>query len=141
MFYSVAMPSWTPDRPLSHSVAPAGLLPTRDAARRIALGWPIVAVAVRYDATRGVVSPQGPAARRRVGSWEAPAILDEQGGLTILGSIPADLVRIVGPAELRVHPGHADICGRRIPAPHLRCSGVRFLGPGRFSSRLFREEL
>lgn len=128
MFYSVATANWTPDRPLTHAVAPAGLLRTRDEARRIALGRPVVAVAVRYDATRCVVSAQGPAARRRVGPWEAPAILDRQGGLTILGAIPADLVRIVGPAELRVHPGHAGIPGRRIPSPHLRGSGVGFLG-------------
>ena len=129
MFYSVAMPNWTPDRPLTHSVAPAGLLPTRDAARRIALGRPIVAVAVRYDATRCIVSAQGPAARRRVGPWEAPAILDGQGGLTILGAIPADLVRIVGPAEIRLHPGQAEILGRQVPSPHLRRDSVAgFLG-------------
>ena len=38
------------------------------------------------------------------------------------------LTQSVAPAELRVHPGHAEILGRRVPQPHPLGSGVGFLG-------------
>lgn len=116
MFYTTARAEWRPGNPLPPSLAPAGLHRTRDAAQSLALGHPTLAVTVRYDATRGVVTAQGPSARASSKGWEAPAIFGPRGGLTVLAAIPAELVHVVGPPEIRVHSGSTPDQAR----PHIR---------------------
>ena len=64
MLYTIASDQWTADRPLTPSQTKVGLFRTRDEARDVALEKPTLAVAVRYDATRGTVVATEPAAPR-----------------------------------------------------------------------------
>jgi hypothetical protein len=105
MLYTVANMSWTPGDSLTPSMARSGLSRWRPRTEDIAAGCPTLAVALRYDETRGQVVAEGVTARGRSGPWSAPAIVDSAGGVMVLAPIPAALVRVVGAAELRVHPG------------------------------------
>jgi hypothetical protein len=105
MLYTVANMSWTPGDSLTPSMARCGLSRWRPKTEDIAAGCPTLAVALRYDETRGQVVAEGVTARGRSGPWSAPAIVDSAGGVMVLAPIPAALVRVVGTAELRVHPG------------------------------------
>ena len=115
MFYTVASAEWSPERVLAPVAARGSLYRSRFEAEAIADGRPTLALALRYDATRGVVLPQGPVARARAGRWSAPAVMDARGGVRVFAAIPAELVRVVGPAEVRVHSGAL----RLVPRPHL----------------------
>lgn len=112
MLYTIASADWSPGRP--PPLVQGGLFRSRSKAGAIA-GRPTLAVALRYDATRGVVVPEGPVARAEVGSWAAPAVVDVRGGVMVLAAIPAALVRVVGPAEVRADPGAL----RLFPRPHV----------------------
>jgi hypothetical protein len=114
MLYTVANDTWAPGSPLSASETRTGLYRTRGQADEIAAGRRLLAVSVRYDATRCVVTSTPPADRVPGGGWSAPAIVGPTGGVTALATIPAALVRPLGPFRLRVHAGHTG------PAcPHL----------------------
>lgn len=115
MFYAVASPSWTPGEHLTPSMARAGLSRWRPKSGEVATGGPILAVALRYDATRGLVVAEGPEARGVVGPWSAPAIVDQTGSVMVLAPIPPALVRVVGTADIRVHPDSA----RTLPRAHV----------------------
>ncbi len=104
MLYAVASADWSPGRPLTPGGVD-GLYRCRAEADARSGGRPTLALALRHDPSRGVVVPQGQAARDRVGLWAAPAVVMAGGTLTVLQPIPGDLVREVGPAELRAHPG------------------------------------
>ena len=106
MLYTVANDTWSPGSPLSASETRAGLYRTRGEADEIAAGHRLLAVSVRYDATRCVVSSTPPAGRELGEDWSAPAIVGPTGGVTALATIPAVLVRPLGPSRLRVHAGH-----------------------------------
>jgi hypothetical protein len=106
MLYTVANEGWTPGSPLPASPRRVGLYRTRGEAESVAAGRPLVAVSVRYDASRGMITPASPAADGHGGDWSAPAIVGPLGGLTALASIPAALVHAVGRPRLRVHAGH-----------------------------------
>lgn len=114
MLYAVACADWSPGSPLTPAMTRARLFRTRAEPANIAPGHPILAVAARYDSTRGEVIAQKPAARGLDGPWSAPAILDGTGGLTVLAPIPAALVRELGPSKIRVHPGTLG----SMPGPH-----------------------
>jgi hypothetical protein len=114
MFYTVASAEWSPERALTPVAARGGLYRSRFEAEAIADGRPTLAVALRYDANRGVVLPQGPVARARAGQWSAPAVMDARGSVTVFAAIPAALVRVVGPVEVRSHSGVL----RVVPRPH-----------------------
>jgi hypothetical protein len=120
MLYTIANERWTSGSPLPASETRAGLFRTRREAEAIAAGRRLLAVAVRYDAARGLVTPTTPADRDRPGGWSAPAIAGPSGGVTALAPIPASLVQLVGPVLLRVHAGHRgpggpDLCRREVP--------------------------
>lgn len=87
MFYSVASPDWKPGQPLT----PAGalLFRTRSEAESFAPDAPAVEVAVRFDDRLRAVRPRDAMA----GSWSAPAVGNTLGGVTVFGSIPAELIR------------------------------------------------
>ncbi len=91
MFYTVASPDWKPGQALT----PAGalLFRTRAEAESFAPEASAVAVAVRFDAGRRAVRPQGPVASAKAGDWSAPAVANSLGGVTVFGAIPAALVR------------------------------------------------
>ena len=91
MFYSVASPDWKPGQPLTPSGAL--LFRTRSEAELFAPEASAVAVAVRFDATRSEVRPQGAVALATAGAWSAPAVGNTLGGVTVFGAIPANLVR------------------------------------------------
>jgi hypothetical protein len=91
MFYSVASPDWKPGEPLTPSGAL--LFRTRSEAESFAPEAPAVAVAVRFDAMRRIVRPQGRVARATAGTWSAPAVGNSLGAVTVFGTIPANLVR------------------------------------------------
>lgn len=116
MLYTVANLSWTPGEPLTPSMARCGLSRWRPKSEDVAAGCPILAIALRYDQTRGQVVADGATARGRHGPWSAPAIVDSGGGVMVLAPIPAALVRVIGAAEIRVHPDSA----RAHPRTHLR---------------------
>ena len=101
MFYTVAHADWLPGRPLSPSPGRPGLSRWRSEVEGLADGRALVAVAVRYDATRGLVVAYGTAPRSRPVSWSAPAIVGARGEVIVLAAVPAELVRSVGPARLR----------------------------------------
>lgn len=105
MLYAVASVDWSPGHPLPSGRRVEGLYRCRAEADARSGGRPTLALALRYDPGRGVVVPQGQAARDRVGLWAAPAVVEPGGAVTVLGPIPGELVREVGPAELRAHPG------------------------------------
>ncbi len=119
MLYTVADANWSPGRPLPPLGARAGFHRMRASAVSIAAGRPVLAAAIRYDATRGRVIAHNVSRSGQGGPWEAPATMNDLGAITVFAPIPADLVREVGPSELRKHPG-----GLRIfPRPHV---GVPF---------------
>jgi len=101
MYYAIASAAWKPGEPLTPSTARCGLFRTRSEARRTALGGPLVALAVRHDGARGTLVPQGAVASGVAPNWAAPAIRNDLGGLTAFAAIPAALVRVVPPAEVR----------------------------------------
>ena len=105
MLYTVADEGWSPGSALPSSPSRAGLYRTRSEAEAAAPGCPLLAVAVRYDAARGVITLASPATGLP-GDWSAPAIVGPSGGVTALASIPPALVRLVGKPQLRVHEGH-----------------------------------
>ena len=76
MLYTVANEGWTPGSPLPTSPRRVGLYRTRSEAESVAAGRPLVAVSVRYDAGRGILTPAPPAAAaraaigRRRRSWD-----------------------------------------------------------------------
>lgn len=115
MFYAIANPSWTPGESLTPPMARSGLSRWRPKAEDVANGGPILAIALRYDATRGLVIAEGPTARGVIGPWSAPAIIDLTGNVMVLAPIPPALVQIVGTAEIRVHPDSA----RALPRAHI----------------------
>ena len=106
MLYTVANEGWTPGSPLPTSPRRVGLYRTRGEAESVAAGRPLVAVSVRYDASRGIITPASPVADGVSDAWSAPAIVRPLGGLTALAAIPAALVHAVGRPRLRVHAGH-----------------------------------
>lgn len=91
MFYSVASPDWKPGQPLSPSGAL--LFRSKSEAESFAPEAPAVEVAVRFDAKRRVVLPRGPMAWSLPDAWEAPAVANALGGVTVFGTIPGALVR------------------------------------------------
>ncbi len=91
MFYTVASPDWKPGQPLTLSAAL--LFRTRSEAESFAPDASTVALAIRFDASRGLVHPLGPVARATASGWSVPAVGNSMGGLTVFGSIPANLVR------------------------------------------------
>ena len=114
MLYAITNQLWGRGRPLMPAAARGGLFRSRAEARAGAIDGTLVALAVRYDATRGVLTPLGPVASAAAGDWRAPAIVDARGGLTFFGAIPAALVRPVPAAELRADAGRP----RPFPRPH-----------------------
>jgi hypothetical protein len=114
MLYTVANDTWAPGSPLFASETRSGLYRTREEADGIAAGRRLLAVSVRYDATRCVVTSTPPAGREPGAGWSAPAIVGPTGGVTALATIPAALVRPLGPSRLRIHEGHP-----RPARPHL----------------------
>jgi hypothetical protein len=113
MFYTVASEGWSAGQALWPSAERPGLHRSRAGAEEAAAGRPLLVVSVRYDASRGVVVAQDLAFRIPGGLWTAPAIADDRGVVTVLAPVPAELVSIVGRAEIRVHPGTA----RPMPEP------------------------
>jgi hypothetical protein len=105
MFYTVASEGWSAGHPLPPSAERPGLHRSRVGAEEVAAGRPLLVVSVRYDAERSVVVAQDLAFRIPGGLWTAPAIVDDRDVVTVLAPIPADLVHMVGRAEIRVHPG------------------------------------
>ena len=108
MLYTIASEQWSADRPLSPTQTRVGLFRTRDEARQVAEEKATLAVAVRYDATRGTVVATAPAAYRlEGGAWSAPAFVKEDGGVVALCPIPPALVRQIGPPRFQIHRGEA----------------------------------
>lgn len=103
MLYTVASWNWAPGNPLTPAMARGGLSRWRPKTEASAAGGPTLAVALRYDGTRGQVVAEGTTARGNSGPWSAPAIVDSTGGVMVLAAIPAALVRVIGEAEIRVH--------------------------------------
>ena len=101
MLYAAANSSWSPGDSLTPTSTRGGLGRFRSGAA--SADGPTLAVALRYDRTRGVVVSEGLAARGPSGTWSAPAVVDATGSVTVLAAIPAGLVRPVGPPELRIH--------------------------------------
>ncbi len=91
MFYSVASPDWKPGQPLTPSGAL--LFRTKAEAESFAPEAAAVTVAVRFDAGRRLVRPQGAVASASAGNWSVPAVGNALGGVTVFGQIPAALVR------------------------------------------------
>ena len=106
MLYAVANDRWTPGSPLIASETMTGLYRTRREAASSGPGPRMLAVSVRYDATRGVLCPTPPTGRERHPGWSAPAILGTTGGVTALATIPAPFIRALGTSLIRVHAGH-----------------------------------
>lgn len=140
MLYTVACAGWQPGSPLTPASSRSGLFRTRSEARAAAEGRPTLAVALRYDPTRGEVAPQGPSARAAAGPWTAPAIVDTEGRVTVLAAIPADLVRMIGPAEVRAHPGILRLFPRPRAAqkPPQKPHPARWIRPGRYPRSALR---
>lgn len=115
MLYTVARWNWAPGDPLTPAMARGGLNRWRPKSEEVVADGPTLAVALRYDETRGQVVAEGVTARGSCGPWSAPAIVDSVGGVMVLAAIPAALVRVIGAAEIRVH-GEA---GPAIPRAHV----------------------
>ncbi|WP_406700076.1 hypothetical protein V5E97_14670 [Singulisphaera sp. Ch08] len=138
MLYTVASWEWTSGEPLTPAMAREGLSRWRPKTDRIAATGPIVAVALRYDGTRGQVVAEGVTARGSCGPWSAPAIVDALGSVMVLAAIPASLVRVIGTAEIRVHPGtrsavpqaHVAV-GQTAPIGRFRIAAGRVRSPKR----------
>ena len=126
MLYAVANEGWTPGCPLEASETRSGMYRTRLEVGAIAAGRRLLALSVRYDPTRGVITPTPPSGREVLPGWSAPAIVGLSGGVTALAEIPASLVQLVGPSRLRLHPGHP-APGR----PHSPNRTVAEVPPGR----------
>ncbi len=109
MFYSVASPDWKPGQPLSPSGAL--LFRSRSEAEMFAPEASSVEVAVRFDERRRVVLPRGPVAWSLPGPWEAPAVANALGGVTVFGTIPAELVRRPAGVESGAEPSLAGFGG------------------------------
>lgn len=105
MLFTVASEGWAPGLPLTPAETRVGLFRTRDAAGRVAAGRPTLAVCLRYHPDRGTVTAQPPADRAGTRGWAVQAIEDASGGVTVLGTIPGSLIRLVGPARIRIHAG------------------------------------
>lgn len=118
MLYTIASADWVPGRPLPAGSTRPGLFRWRSEAEAVAAGRPLLAVALRYDPSRGAVVPAGPVARATAGPWAAPAIVGARGDVSVLALIPGSLVREVGQAELRAHPGRLSA----VPRFHLATS-------------------
>ena len=115
MLYTIADPESSTGRPLQAIPAGAPLFRRRSEVESAAGPRPKLAVAVRYDVARGALVPEGPVARSLVGPWTVAAAVDDRGVVTPLGAIPAGLVRVIGPAEVRAHPKVSPSPGR----PHV----------------------
>jgi hypothetical protein len=116
MFYGVASPDWRPGHPLSLS----GALLFRSIleAKSFAPEASSVAVAVRFDARRNEVRPEGQAASTPLGSWSAPAVGNSLGGVIVFGPIPAALVRptVESEAKGRCRPDNENDSSRPVRA-------------------------
>lgn len=121
MLYTTPKLDWSPGQTLTPSQARAGLFRTRGEAATTAPGRPTLAVAVRFDAARGVVQATPPAALALPGGWSAPAIVDDRGAVVVFAPVPADLVRLVGPASIRMHAGQREMAR----GPHRRVQAAR----------------
>ena len=138
MLYTIANDQWTAENALTPSQARFGLFRTRDEAGKMAEGKPTLAVAVRYDETRGTVVATPPGSLRLdEGDWSAPAFVNESGGIMPLCPIPPALVKSVGPPQFRVHSPEASAVptpGYAVPEkfrfPILRSIAGR-IAPGR----------
>jgi hypothetical protein len=115
MLYTVANDAWTPGSPLSASETRSGLYRTRGEAAGIAAGRRLLAVSVRYDAKRCVVTSTPPAGRELCANWSAPAIVGPTGGVTVLATIPAALVSLIGPSRLRIHAAESMLASPHLP--------------------------
>ena len=71
MLYTVANEAWAPGSPLPSSPRRVGLYRTRGEALSVAPGGRLLAVALLYDARRGVVA----ATDGKPDAWTAPAIV------------------------------------------------------------------
>jgi len=123
MLYTIQSADWSTGRPLRPVPNRPVFYRSRAEAERFAAGRPTLAVAVRFDAARGVVVPEGPVARRRTRGWSAPASLDATGAVAVQAAIPGVLVRSNVRAEMRVHPATLN----PFPAPHE--AGISWGGP------------
>ena len=103
MLFAVANDDWKPGSALAASETRLGLYRTREEAQALAEGRRLLAVSVRHDSLRGVVTSTLPTSP---GAWSAPAIVGESGGVTTLASIPSKFVQVVGPPRFRAHAGH-----------------------------------
>ena len=125
MLYTTPNLDWSIGQLLTPAQARSGLFRTRDEAARATPGRPTLAVAVRFDAPRGVVLAMPPASLALSGGWSAPAIVDDRGAIVVFAPIPAALVRLVGPASIRMHAGH-----RQATSKPRRMVIDRRVGPG-----------
>ncbi len=116
MLYTVADANWSLGRPVPPLGARAGFHRMRSSAVTIAAGRPVLAAAIRYDSLRGRVVAHGAGHGGRGGPWAAPATMNDLGAVTVLAPVPADLVRVIGPAELRLHSGNFPV----FPRSHVR---------------------
>ncbi len=132
MLYTIADIEWSSGLPLTPAETRAGLFRTREAAGRVAAGRPTLAVALRFDEVRGMVVAQPPAARTLPGGWTAPAVVNDRGGVVVFSTIPAALVKLVGPASIRLHGAHA---GATPAAPHAPAGGGVTPGAARGDGR------
>lgn len=129
MLYTIASEQWSANCPLTPAQTRVGLFRTRDEAGKLAEGKPTLAVAVRYDATRGTVVATSPASFRLAGgNWSAPAFLNDCGGIVALCPIPPALVKQVGPCRLHIHPAQPTAVpprGSQAPLPPVRAVAGR----------------
>ena len=124
MLYTIASEQWSAETALTPAQARVGLYRTRAEAGKVADGQPTLAVAVRYDETRGTVVATPPASLRLTGGdWSAPAFVNDSGGVVPLCPIPPALVKFVGPPRFRVHRPEPAV----VPVP-----GFAALNPSRF---------
>ncbi len=116
MLYTVADVNWDPRRPLPPLAARAGFYRMRASAVTIADGRPVLAAAIRYDSLRGRVVAHGGEHEVQGGPWVAPATMNDLGAVTVLAPVPADLIREIGPAEIRLDRGSLSV----FPRSHAR---------------------
>lgn len=114
MLYAILRGEWDGLGPLMPSAVPSGWFDSRDEARSTADGGPIVALAARYDADRGVLTSYLTATLNRSG-WSAQAIVSEGGGLTAFAAIPPGLIRFVPASEHRSDPARDRLDGMHRP--------------------------
>lgn len=122
MLYTIADANWSPERPLPPLGARAGFYRMRASVVSLAAGRPVLAAAIRYDSLRGRVIAHRAGRDDPGGPWMAPATMNDLGAVTVLAPVPADLVREIGPAEIRLHSGSFPV----FPRSHLRTP----CGPG-----------